>query len=396
MLLAHKIELNPNNKQRTYFSQASGVARKAYNWALAEWKHQYESGYKPNKGSLGRKLNEIKREEFPYMLLVTKTAPQHAIEQLGVAFENFFRRLKKGEKPGYPRFKKKGVHDSFVATNGPNRAGEDAASVSGRYVKLPIVGWVKMKERLRFNGQVKQVTVSRTADKWYAAILVDTEDLLHERKNHGSVGVDLGVKKLAVLSDGSVIDGPKSHANLLRKLRKLNKALSRSKRYRGEDGRWYDSRNRAKTKRKLARLHVRISNIRKDAIHKATTEIALNYDVIGIEDLNVSGMVRNRHLARSVMDQGFREFRQQLEYKSRLYGAQVFVADRWFPSSKMCSGCGRIKQDLSLSDRRYRCECGLDMDRDLNAAHNLRSFAASTAEKQNACGDLSAGVPMGA
>ncbi len=392
MLLAHKIELDPNNEQRTYFKKASGVARKAYNWALEEWKRRYEAGEKLNEAALRRQLNRIKGEQFPYMLEVTKAAPQESIKQLGVAFKHFFRRVKNGEKPGYPRWKKFGIHDSFVATNGPSEKGADAAEVDGKKIKLPRVGWVRMRELVRFKGQIKQVTISRTADRWYAAILIDTEVLPHERNNHGSVGVDLGVKALAVLSDGRRIAGPKAHGNLLKKLRKLNKALARSKRYKDVEDRWRDSQNRKKVKIKLAKLHGRIANIRKDALHKATTHIVLNNDIIGIENLHVSGMVKNRRLARSIMDQSFCEFRRQLQYKADMYGAQVFVADRWFPSSKMCSRCREIKETLTLEQRVFECECGNKMDRDLNAAINLRTFAASSAEKQNACGDNSSGA----
>lgn len=392
MLLAHKIELRPTSDQRVYFFQAAGVTRKAYNWALAEWKIQYEQGNSPNESALRRRLNEIKREEFPYMLDVTKAAPQEAIKQLGVAFGNFFRRVKRGQKPGYPRFKKRGIHDSFVATNGPPKKGADAAAVDGKRIKLPKIGWVKMRENVRFQGQIKQVTVSRTADKWYASLLIDTETLPHERKSHGSVGVDLGVKELAILSDGTMYRGAKPHKTLLRKLRKLNKALARSKRYRGEDGYWHDSQNRQKIKMRLAKLHARISNIRKDALHKVTTAIVLENSVIGLEDLNVSGMVRNRRLSRAIMDQSFYEFRRQIEYKAKLYGSEVVFADRWFPSSKMCSKCGAIDSNLSLGDRVYKCECGLEIDRDINAAINLRNLAVSSTESRNACGEGSSGI----
>jgi len=392
MLLAHKIELQPNNEQTTYFLKASGVARKAYNWALQEWERQYQNGEKPSEAALRKQLNSIKREEFPFMLEVTKAAPQESIKQLGDAFKHFFRRVKNGETPGYPRFKKRGVHDSFVATNGPPEKGADAAQVDGRKIKLPIIGWVRMQERVRFSGQIKQVTVSRTADKWFASILIDTDALPHERKNHGSVGVDLGINKLAVLSDGTEIEGPKAYKNLLRKLRKLNKALARSKRFRNNKGYMEDSANRKKVKAKLAKLHKRIADIRRDSLHKATTYIVLNYDVIGIEDLNVRGMVKNRRISRSIMDQGFGEFREQLTYKAKRYNSQLFVADRWFPSSKMCSSCGAIKPTLSLAERTYRCDCGNEIDRDLNAAINLKTFAASFAEKQNACGEISTGA----
>lgn len=387
MLIAHKIALQPNASQCEYFAKACGIARLAYNWGLAEWRRQYEAGEKPSAYGLSKQLNAIKREQFPFMYEVTKRAPQQALLDLGDAFKHFFRRIKNGENPGYPRFKKKGVHDSFRAEDGAP-AGQSAVEVDEKRIKLPKIGWVRMRQSVRFPGQIKQVIVSRTADRWYAAILIDTDQLPHTRKNHGVCGVDLGVTSLAVISDGRVIEGPKPHTTLLRRLRKLNKALARSKRYKGEDGRMHDSNRRKEVKRKLARLHARIANIRTDALHKLTTDLVLNHDVIGIEDLNVRGMVRNKHLARSITDQSFGEFRRQLEYKAAWYGSTVVVADRFFPSSKTCSQCGAVKETLSLSERVYRCECGAEIDRDLNAAINLKHVAASHAETLNARGEM--------
>ena len=369
MLLVHKIELKPNNKQATYFAKACGVSRFAYNWALGEWQKSYQNKEQTSEITLRRKLNVIKAEQFPWMKEVTKVAPQQAIKNLGTAFNRFFKKQGK-----YPRFKKKGIHDSFRADNGPPSVGQDAVSIQESKIKLPRIGLVRLKEALRFSGQIISVTISRQAAKWYASISVETNKLPHERKNHGSVGVDLGIKALATLSDGVKIAGPKAHTALLAKLRRLSKRVS-SKLAR--------SKNRNKARIKLAKIHAKISNIRKDALHKLTTELALNYTAIGIEDLHVKGMAANRKLARHIMDQSFYEFRRQLEYKAKWYKSAVIAANRFFPSSKKCCICGIINNNLTLKDHDWTCDsCGTYHDRDLNAARNLAAFAntASSAE----------------
>ena len=363
MLLVHKIELKPNNKQATYFAKACGVARFAYNWALGEWQKSYQNKEQANDVLLRRKLNAIKKEQFPWMQEVTKVAPQQAIKNLGKAFSRFFRKQGK-----YPRFKKKGVHDSFRADNGPSEAGQDAVLIQSNKIKLPRIGFVRLKEVLRFSGQIMSVTILRQATKWYAAISVETNKLPHERKNHGSVGVDLGIKALATLSNGVKVVGPKAHKKLLMKLRRLSKQLSRKVKR---------SNNYGKAKIKLAALHAKISNIRKDALHKLTTELVLNYITIGIEDLHVKGLAANRKLARHIMDQSFYEFRRQLEYKARWYKSAIIVASRFFPSSKQCCICGAVNNNLTLHDRDWTCDCcGTYHDRDLNAAMNLKNIAA--------------------
>ena len=378
MLIAHRIALDPTDKQRTYFARASGVARFAWNWALAEWQGQYvarkddPSLPQPSDAGLRRQLNSLKREQFPWMFDVTKCAPQEAIIDLGGAFRSFF------EKRGrYPRFKKKGGRDSFCAAN---EAG--TFRVDGKRIKLPVVGWVRMREAVRFTGKLKRVTVSREADRWFASIMVETDDIKPVEQPKEAVGVDLGVTTLATLSDGDPVPGPKAHKALLDRLRRTSRSLSRKRK---------GSANRRKAKAKLARLHSRIAAVRRDATHKATTMLAKTYRRIGIEDLNVRGMARNRHLARSIMDGGFFEFRRQLDYKARFYGATVVVADRWFPSSKTCSCCGSVKAELALSQRTFHCDaCGHEIDRDLKAARNLEHLAASSAV--SACGEERSGA----
>jgi len=379
MLRAHKIKLQPTHAQVVHFARACGVARHAYNWALAQWKQQYEAGGKPSEMSLRKQYNAIKPTEFPWSLEVTKNAPQQAIKNLGTAFQNFFRRVKQGGKPGYPAFKKKGVRDSFRADNGPQKTGENAVAVSGKSVKLAKVGSVRMREELRFDGQVLSATVSRMADGWYVTLLVETTDCLSGPLDRGTVGVDLGIKEFATLSNGEVVPALKPHRAAHQRLVRLSRSLSRKKK---------GSSNRAKAKAKLAKLHQRIANIRVDALHKLTARLATEFDTIGIEDLNVRGMLANRHLARSIADAAFAEFRRQLEYKSVMTGAKVVVIDRFFPSSKTCSVCGTI-HDMKLSDRIMVCDCGNVLDRDLNAALNIRNKAASSAV--SACGEEGSG-----
>ena len=376
MIIAHKIALDPNNAQATYFARAAGTARFAYNWALAEWQRQYaawkqdNSLPKPSQAALRRQLNAIKREQFPWMLEVTKNAPQMAIIQLGEAFKNFF-----AGRAKYPKFRKKGVHDRFTLTN-------DQFSIDGSCIRIPHLGWVRMRESLRFAGKIMSATISRVADRWFVSIAVDTEDPPKRRaENQGAVGVDLGVAALATLSTGETITGPKPHKALLDRLRRLSRSLSRKQK---------GSSNRRKAKAKLARLHARIANIRSDALHKLTTEITRRFHTIGIEDLNVRGMAKNRHLARSIADMGFFEFRRQLEYKATMRGGVVAVADRWFASSKTCSACGSVQEALPLSVRQWICpDCGTRHDRDLNAAINLKNMAVSSTV--SACGEEGAG-----
>ena len=251
-----------------------------------------------------------------------------------------------------------------------------------------------MRETLRFSGKILSATISRTADQWFASITVDTSATLSAStdsnhasttlRNHlppaenqgdalslskGMVGVDLGVSALATLSTGEIVAGTKPHKALLSRLQRLSHSLSRKVK---------GSNNRHKAKAKLAKLHARIANIRKDTLHQLTTDLTRRFHTIGIEDLNVSGMVKNCHLSRAISDMGFFEFRRQLEYKADMRGGVVVVADRFFASSKTCSACGHKIEKLSLSIRQWDCPtCGASHDRDVNAAMNLANYASA-------------------
>ncbi len=366
MIISHKIRLDPNHKQATYFAKAAGTARFAYNWALAEWQTQYtawkedNSQPKPSQFSLRKQLNAIKREQFSWMLAVTKNAPQMAIIQLGAAFKNFF-----AGRAKYPQFKKKGKsRDSFTLTN-------DQFSLDGCRVRIPNLGLVRMRETLRFSGKILSATISRTAEQWFASITVDTQDHNHlpPAENQGTVGVDLGVSALATLSTGEKVVGAKPHKALLSRLKRLSRSLSRKVK---------GSANYHKAKQKLAKLHARIANIRQDSLHQLTTDLTRRFHTLGIEDLKVSGMVKNHHLSRAISDMGFFEFRRQLEYKAAMRGGIVVIADRFFASSKTCSACGKKVDKLPLSVRSWECStCGASHDRDVNAAINLANYASA-------------------
>lgn len=365
MLVAHRIRLVPNNVQATALARAAGTARFAYNWALAEWNKQYQAHKldpavpAPSQLSLRRQLNAIKRRDFPWMLEVTKNAPQMAIIQLGRAFENFFAR-----RARFPTFRRKGRDDRFTLSN-------DQFRIEDNRIRIPKLGWVRMREGLRFAGHVLSATVSRSAGHWYASITVDTPELsLPPADNQGAAGVDLGVSALATLSTGEKFEGPKALRTLLARLRRLSRNLSRKE---------VGSRNRSKAKHALARLHARIANIRRDSLHQLTTRLTRRFHTICIEDLNVKGMLANRRLSRAIADMGFGELRRQLTYKAAWRGGQVVVADRWYPSSKTCSCCGHRLDVLGLGERQWTCPgCARQHDRDVNAAVNLKNLAVSS------------------
>jgi putative transposase len=373
MLKVHKIALDPNDRQRTHLARCAGVARFAYNWALARWNEQYEAhkadpaSPAPNQLALRRELNAIKRERWPWMLEVTKCAPQEAIINLGRAFANFF-----AGRAGRPAFKKRGVHDSFKCSAGTFKVFESG-------IQLPVIGPLRMREQLRYpDAKLVSVTVSRTAERWFASIVVEVPDGVPVTPPAGgAVGVDVGVREF-VLSSGERHEVPRALRKAQRALRRAQKALARRKR---------GSKNREKARRRVARIHARAANVRNDFLHKLSDCLTKTYGVIGIETLNVRGMAQNRHLAKSIMGAAFAEFRRQLEYKAAWRGVALVEADTFFPSSKTCSACGAKTKRLPLAVRTWVCpECGTHHDRDLNASVNLKHLAASSAV--TACGEF--------
>ncbi len=387
MLRTHKIYLNPTAAHANHFAQACGVARFAWNWALAELQRQYEAHKadpnipRPNEMALRRQLNNIKREQFHCMLEVSKCAPQESIINLGKAYKSWFASIsgkRAGPKVQAPAFKKKGrSRDSFKLSAG-NFDIEDLR------LRIPNLGWVRMRESLRFSGKLVSCTVSRTAHCWHAAITVETEDLPAKSESQAAVGVDLGISALATLSTGAVVTGPKALGVLLHRLRRLSRAHSRKAK---------GSANRRKSAARLARMHWRIGNLRGDALHQLSHRLTRDHVWVAIEDLNVKGMLANGRLARHIGDQGFGELRRQLTYKAAQRGVVLTTVDRFYPSSKTCSECGEVNQELTLGVRRWTCGCcGAEHDRDVNAARNIlaQSFRDVQAlqEKETAAGQV--------
>jgi len=384
ILKAYKTEIDPNNVQRTMLLKHAGSARYAFNWGLNEKKKAFDAKTKiPNAMELHRQLNALKKTDFPWMYEVSKCSPQEALRNLDRAFDNFFRRCKakksgthKG-KVGFPKFKskKKGV-GSFRLTG--------TIKVFPQAVQLPRLGSIRLKERdyLPLDAKILSATISEHAGRWFVSIQVEETIADPKAKPESIVGVDLGIKTLATCSDGTTFENPKALRRNLKKLKRLSRSLHRKQK---------GSKNRKKAARKLAKLHYRIGNIRKDTLHKMTTQLTKSKSVIGIEDLNVSGMMKNHSLAQAISDLGLGEWRRQLEYKAGLYGCKIVVADRFFPSSKMCHVCGCLNESLELSDRSWTCSCGAILDRDMNAAVNLRNnakLAVSSTDNQNAYGGI--------
>jgi putative transposase len=366
MIFAHQIALDLTADQETFCTKAAGTARFTYNWALAHWKMQYRSGEKPTAAKLKVQWNAIKYERYPWVDEVHRDAHSQPFANLSTAFTNYFRhiaRVKQGipdpHGADHPTFKKKGQHDSFYIAN-------DKCQVDGKRLRIPKLGWVRMREALRFTGTLMSVTVSRIADRWFASFAVRIETMPMSCENQAVVGVDLGVLTLATLSTGERMPGPKPLRKLAQALRRCSKGLSRKV---------LGSANRAKAKGKVAKLHYRIACQRKDTLHKLTTGLVQRFGMVVIEDLNVKGMAQNHHLARAISDMGFGRFRAMLGYKAEAAGVTLVVADRWYPSSKLCSQCGCLKDTLSLADRTFYCDgCGFTCDRDLNAALNLQNY----------------------
>jgi putative transposase len=384
---AYKTELALNNKQITACKQHAGAARWAYNWGLARKQESYHTtGKSPTAIDLHRELNALKPTGVPWLYQVSKCAPQEALRNLDTAFAHYFRRCqlkKQGKlrgKIGYPqrKTKKRGL-GNFRLTG--------SIVVFADAIQLPRLGRLRLKERtyLPTTAKILSATVSERRGHWYVSVLVEQEHSIPA--NSGPVvGVDLGVKTLATLSDGTIEPNPRHLRTCLGKLKRLQRTVSRKQK---------GSRNRKKAVRRLATLHRRIANQRANTLHHLTSQLAKTKSAVVIEDLNVSGMLKNHHLAQAIGDVGFYEFRRQLTYKAAWYGCQALVASRREPSSKTCSGCGWVDEDLTLADRMFCCEqCGQVLDRDLNAAINLAKLAGSSSERQNACGEESAGLGL--
>lgn len=372
MVKAHNIKLYPTKSQEVLLRKSCGVARYSYNWALAKWQEMYERGEKTSAYQLIKLQNSIKKEQMPFFLEVSKTAPQYAIHNLEKAFKRFFNGISK-----YPKFRKKGQQDSFVAVENHQQF-----SQTDYKIHIPRIGKINCAENIRFEGKVNNVVVKRIADMWFAVVNIQIEDKPIKtpiaRENQAVIGVDMGIKSMLVLSDGTVYENPKALKSNLKGLKRLQRGLCRKQK---------GSKNRKKQQVKLARKHYRISCIRSNAIHQATTAIVKKYDKIVIETLKPSNMVKNRNLSQAVNDVSFGEIARQLVYKAQWYGKELVKADTWFASSKICSNCGTKKEVLKLSERTYNCDnCGISIDRDCNAAKNLAKYSPTEKSSESQAG----------
>ena len=390
MFEAVKVALDPTPSQERRLRSHTGAARFAYNAGLARVKAALDAGEVLDWSffALVNWWNSCKDELAvggdgePWWPENSKEAYSYGVRSLASALSNWSKSRRgdrKGRKVGFPKFKAKGRAVSrFAYTTG------SFGLVKGdpKALKLPRIGRVHCMEDVASrvgDGRVLRMTISQRAGRWFASLTVEREDKpVAKHPKGGAVGVDLGVKHLATLSDGTVIENPRYLKKSERKLKRAQRALSRKVK---------GSNRRAKARGKVARIHARVANQRLDGLHKLTTWLTEKFSDISIEDLHVAGMVKNRHLAKSVSDAAFGEFRRQLEYKTARTGARLHVVDRWYRSSKTCSKCGSVKAKLSLSERTYRCDsCGLVMDRDLNAAINIQ-VAGSAPETLNAHGE---------
>jgi len=364
---AYKTKLQTNNQERTWCRQCAGAARWCYNWGLDAMKTAYAEGRKTSVMAEKKRLNAIKDEVAPWLRDVPYTVLQAAFDNLDSAYKNFFRRVKQGEKPGFPKFKPRRNHVQSFNVRGNLRLTET-------HIKLPRIGWLRIKEHgyLPTANRVRVLSATLSSrdrgDTWYISLQVEEDIPDPELATAEPIGVDVGIHHLAALSDGTIYDNPRPLIAAEHKVKRLSRELARRKK---------GGANWRKTRAKLNRAHGKVRRIRQHTLHDVSHDvIARKPSTIVLEDLNVKGMVRNHRLAKAIADASFSELRRQLTYKAQWAGIEIKLASQWFPSSKTCSNCGCIWDDLALADREYHCPgCGFVIDRDVNAALNLVALA---------------------
>ena len=381
MIKAIKVMLIPNNVQQTKMFQYASAARFAYNWALAKEKENYEKGCNFISDSELRKEFTRLRSSNKYAWLqnISCDVTKQAIKDACVAYKNFFKGISKhpkfkSKKKSRPKFYQDNVKIQFSDTH--------VKFVSFSSSKKPNkqkLNWVRLAEHGRIPTDAKYMNPRISFDglNWWISVCMEIPDH-KENLNDEGIGIDLGVKDLAICSDTNTyknINKSQTIKKLEKRRRRLQRSVSRKYEQNKEKGKYRKTCNVIKSEKLLLKVNHRLTNIRKNYLHQTTSEIVNRKPrFICIEDLNVSGMMKNRHLSKAVQNQGFFEFRRQLEYKCNNNGVQLIVADRFYPSSRLCSCCGRIKKDLKLSDRTYRCKCGNIIDRDFQAALNLKAY----------------------
>ena len=383
MIKTHKIALDPNRDQIAWFYQQCGYAKFAYNSALSDFKAELSADNFLSMYDLNKRFNQ-KKKAFDWTKAQDQRVAMYAVHNLGSAIDNW-----KAKRAKFPKLKKRGCKHSYTTD-------EQAVRMEGTRIKLPKIGWIKTFEALRFRGKIVSVTISRTAHRWFASVSVEVQPPLHrcpaptefvdwyasqvdigtphqmERSIYPTIGIDVGISTLATLDNGRKYENPKALKRYERKLAREQRKLSRKV---------FLSQNWYQQKRIVERLHYRIACIRRDAHHKATTEIVNIAGAIAIETLQVTNLLRNRKLAKALSDAALGGFLEKLKTKATSLGIPIVQADRFFASSKICSSCGHKQNDLTLSDRQYHCNhCGTSIDRDVNAAINLKHVAVGYTE----------------
>ena len=381
MIKSIKVRLNPNNKQLTKLLQYAGCARFAYNWAISREQDNYKQGSKfLSDSELRKEFTQLKKQsEYQWLNEVSNNVTKQAIKDACNTYKKFF----KGQCK-YPKFKsKKHSTPSFYQDNIKIQFTDTHVKVEGfsmsKKQNKQKLNWIKLCEKGRIPTDCKYMNPRFTYDGlyWYVSVGIEEDDNTTLPSNEG-IGIDLGIKDLAICSDRNTyknINKTQTVKKLEKRKRRLQRSISRRYEKNKKGVSYCKTSNIIKREKELLKLNHRLTNIRQNYLHQTTSEIVKREpSFICIEDLNVSGMMKNKHLSKAVQQQGFREFRRQIEYKSAWNNILVIIADRFFPSSKLCSCCGKIKKDLKLSDRIYKCECGNIIDRDYQAALNLKMY----------------------
>ena len=376
-----KVRLLPNNKQLTKLFQHAGCGRFAYNWAIAREQENQKLGNKfLSDNELRKEFTQLKKQEnYKWLNNISNNVTKQAIKDACNSYKRFF----KGQSK-YPRFKsKKHAKPSFYQDNVAIKFTDTHVKVEGFTMShrknRQKLNWIKLSEKGRIPTNCKYMNPRITYDglHWFVSVSIDVEDNIDIPSNEG-IGIDLGLKDLAVCSNGNIyqnINKTNKVKKLEKKKRRLQRSISRKYNMNKEGVRYKKTSNIIKREKELLKVTKRLTNIRHNHLHQITSEIVKRKpSFICIEDLNVSGMMKNKHLSKAIQQQGFYEFRRQIEYKSAWNNIPVIIADRFFPSSKLCSCCGVIKKDLKLSDRIYRCDCENIIDRDFQASLNLKRY----------------------
>ena len=368
MILAKKVRLYPSETQEQKLWQSVGTARFIYNWTLAKQEENYKNGGKfISDGVLRKEITQLKKNELSWLNEVSNNIAKQAVKDACDAYKRFFKGL--SDKP---RFKtKKRSKKSFYNDNVKLKVKDN------KLVNIEKIGWIKTNEQLPIGVKYCNPRISYDNKYWYISVGIEQEENQEELTDI-SLGIDLGLKDLAICSDGTVyknINKTYMVRKIEKRLKRLQKQVSRKYEKNKKGKEYVKTKNIIKLEKQIQQVHRRLANIRNNYLHQTTTNIVKTkpYRVV-IEDLAVSDMMKNKHLSDAIRKQGFSEFRRQLEYKCNFRGIKLVVADRFYPSSKSCSQCGKIKKDLKLKDRVYKCSCGLNIDRDLNASINLSKY----------------------